>query len=358
MNLHTAAVLTLVIASPLLAQTEEQNPASPPAVQTVPAPPAPARKMRLISDAQTANYIAKFDGVSAGSVSNSILFESNGNLGIGTSAPTQKLHLFANENAGTLMLVENTNTGSGAHAGFRTTSNLAATSYIAHGSRAGTISRFGLALDGWSEIVNFNGNGQIIGTTLATPIVFGTGNAERMRIHADGKVSIGGPNNAGRLNVVGSGDNGYGIWGHQHSGLSASGIQNATGIAFTAGHSIPAGAINSGGVVGGHFGGWNYGPGRTDWATAGLFQAGNLGGTVGTVTNAYGIQSQVLAAGGTVVNGYGVFIHDTQATNDYGVYQFGTDDTNFFAGNVVIGTVPNQAVQMLTVNGNAHFHGT
>jgi len=73
----------------------------------------------------------------------------------------------------------------------------------------------------------------------------------------------------------------------------------------------------------------------------------------GTVTNAYGLKARVQDGLGTVTNGYGVYIEDVQAATDYGIYQVGTDDDNYFAGNVSIGTTTPLA--KLTVDGNASF---
>lgn len=127
-----------------------------------------------------------------------------GNIGLGTQTPAQKLHVYSGENAGTLIQVENVGTGLGAHAAFRTASTLASTSYAAHGNRDASTTRFGIGLTGWSEIVNFLGNGQIIGTTLNTPVVIGTSNLERMRIAADGNVGIGTTNPTAKLEVNGN----------------------------------------------------------------------------------------------------------------------------------------------------------
>ena len=41
---------------------------------------------------------------------------------------------------------------------------------------------------------------------------------------------------------------------------------------------------------------------------------------------------------GTVTNGYGVYIGNVEATNDYALYQYGAANTNYFAGNVMVST--------------------
>lgn len=288
MNLRAAFVFSLVIATPLIAQVEEKAPPAAAEAQAVDQTPRleeaatkasePVRKLRLITNATTLNYIPKYvDG--AGTLGDSTVYQdaagrvgigttspkanlhvyseaagdaiagfgydpsylglgaamnigyagnsygrgagffnvrpdslavapnpslrfgtadvqrmiitNTGWVGVGTTTPQQKLHVFANEDAGTLIQVENTNAGSGAHAAFRTTSSLSATSYSAHGNRPSSLIRFGIPLAGWGEIVNFNGNGYIIGTTLSTPLVFGTADAERMRILGNGYVGIG-----------------------------------------------------------------------------------------------------------------------------------------------------------------------
>lgn len=56
--------------------------------------------------------------------------------------------------------------------------------------------RYGITLGGWCELAAINQtgatvNGLMVGLLTAKPIVFGTNNAERMRIESDGKVGIG-----------------------------------------------------------------------------------------------------------------------------------------------------------------------
>ncbi len=74
---------------------------------------------------------------------------------------------------------------------------------------------------------------------------------------------------------------------------------------------------------------------------------GNESSGNGTVTTAYAIRARVQAGLGTVNTGYGLYIDNTAATTDYGVYQEGADDTNYFAGNVGVGTS--------TPSGNLHI---
>lgn len=49
--------------------------------------------LTLSASGQTTNVIAKFDGVSPGSISDSVLVESGGKIGIGTTSPANALHL-------------------------------------------------------------------------------------------------------------------------------------------------------------------------------------------------------------------------------------------------------------------------
>ena len=77
----------------------------------------------------------------------------------------------------------------------------------------------------------------------------------------------------------------------------------------------------------------------------------------GAMTNAYGVYSAVTNYGsGKPVNGYGLYIAPLSVTGtSYGLYQGGTSDKNYFAGNVGIGTSTPSA--LLEVNGAAKFDG-
>lgn len=211
-------------------------------------------------------------------------------------------------------------------------------------------------------------------------MVFGTNSTERMRIAADGDISIGSnADQPAQLFIQGS------RAGRQAILASHEGPTTTTNTPETpqwdmgmtlGGYNRPAvGALNNGGVVGAYVFALNVGPGSTTYTTGGSFTAGIAlpdtsnphvsGGTEisSVVKNAYGVQVHVQKGPGTIDYGYGVRIGDIEATNGYGLYQEGSDDTNVLRGKVVIGQPivapafvpdPNNA---LNVNGNVHFNG-
>jgi hypothetical protein len=126
-----------------------------------------------------------------------------GRVGIGTTNPGVLLHVFENADANTVAEVWNDNAGLNAVGAFRTRSNAAQTSYVSHGSGR-TLSRFGVTLGGWSEILTWQGNGLLIGTNLSVPVVLGTNNVERVRITPAGNVGIGTTSPTASLHVVGN----------------------------------------------------------------------------------------------------------------------------------------------------------
>jgi hypothetical protein len=79
----------------------------------------------------------------------------------------------------------------------------------------------------------------------------------------------------------------------------------------------------------------------------------------GTVQTAYGaifrVRNGGAANGSSIQTGYGLYLGDVEANNGYGIYQLGSDDKNYFAGNVGIGT--NAPTEKLHVVGNATVSG-
>ncbi len=69
----------------------------------------------------------------------------------------------------------------------------------------------------------------------------------------------------------------------------------------------------------------------------GVFGQASNSNAGATTTNAYGGYFRSNQASGTITNSYGVYIANGSGTNQWGLYQAGTDDTNYFAGDVGIG---------------------
>lgn len=124
-----------------------------------------------------------------GAPTSSIDISSTGQVGIGTAAPTQKLHVMEDTNANTFALVENNNTGLSAAAVLRAKSDTATVNFQAHASTR-TVSRFGVALGGYAEMLGVAGKGLVIGTLGGTPLIFGTGATARMTIDGAGNVTV------------------------------------------------------------------------------------------------------------------------------------------------------------------------
>jgi hypothetical protein len=128
-----------------------------------------------------------------GAPTSSIDIAASGDVGIGTGSPTEKLHVTAGstgEDANTIALVDNSNaTGLSAASVVQAKADVAITSLIAHGSGR-TLTRFGQTLGGFSEILNATGDGLIVGTAGATPLILGTNNNARMTIDSAGNITV------------------------------------------------------------------------------------------------------------------------------------------------------------------------
>ncbi|WP_162826965.1 tail fiber domain-containing protein [Pseudolabrys taiwanensis] len=137
--------------------------------------------------------------------------DASGNVGIGTATPGTPLHVYSTATAPLVQSEvkwDNVNSFSGFYAQTESADNSVDSSLyiLAHASER-TVTRYGLTLGGWSEIVvpagATNGNGLAIGTAINKPIVFGTNSLERMRIDSNGNVGIGVTTPLDRLQVAG-----------------------------------------------------------------------------------------------------------------------------------------------------------
>ncbi|HLG17298.1 MAG TPA: hypothetical protein VJH03_22815 [Blastocatellia bacterium] len=150
---------------------------------------------------------------------NRIHVTPTGEVGIGTASPSQKLHIRQDVDANVFTLIENASNTANAAAVFRAQSNTAMVNFQAHAD-ARIISRFGVSLGGWAEFLQVTGNGLIIGTNNARPLILGTGAVDRLHITPTGDVGIGTASPAAKLHVVGTAT---------VSGTIASGSINVTG---------------------------------------------------------------------------------------------------------------------------------
>jgi mucin-19 len=131
-----------------------------------------------------ANRIPYMTG-SALTTSSGFVFDGT-NLGVGTSSPTARIMI-----------------GDGAQTGAQWFRNLGAVSDIWIGQSANT--HFGFT-SGTAALVMQDNNRDfplVVGNMNAQPLVFGTQNQERMRIHSDGNVSIGTTTNSAGLLLQG-----------------------------------------------------------------------------------------------------------------------------------------------------------
>jgi hypothetical protein len=120
---------------------------------------------------------------------------------------------------------------------------------------------------------------------------------------------------------------------------------------------VNAGVTKSGSAVAHRGASFLLGAGTLD-AAYGLYgEVGVFPGNSGTLANGFGVMSVVKRYDGVLTNGYGLFITDVTATNDWGVYQTAADDSNYFAGNVVIGTTSSPTGAKLEVLGNTNITG-
>jgi hypothetical protein len=200
---------------------------------------------------------------------------------------------------------------------------------------------------------------QLINTTPNGMLSFGTANNERMRIYPNGYVAINGVNPAGygaRLLVQHGVDNSTGVIATHNVTFEPGSAPQVDSVLYVqARETVQSGASNTGSLSGILSTARLTGPGTLKQLDGGYFEAG-VSDPAGVLTEAYGLRvGFVRVTGSTIATGTGLYLHDVLATNDWGIYQAGADDDNFFAGNVGIGT--NVPADKLHVVGNAKVTG-
>ena len=122
---------------------------------------------------------------------NGITILGDGNVGIGRTGPSNILDILKNQSAATYVNITNTTNNASSQVGVKIDSNSANNYILAHADLR-TVTRYGIAIGGYGEILSSTGNGLLIGTASNNkPIVFGNNNLERLRIDVDGNVGIG-----------------------------------------------------------------------------------------------------------------------------------------------------------------------
>lgn len=360
------AVAGVLLTIPLFAQVPAEAPVHPePPVIVEPAAAAPAAPAaRVAADAgidrpvevqgtvgfstSGANLLANLGGATS---STSFTVFDSADLPLFRVRGDGMAQLSRDQNAGTILQIMNANTAS--------------SSTIAHTALQftdGTLRRAEIKSVGLDATSAGISNALQLWNFAAGPMLFATSGVERARIHADGGLSVGSQTNTGaKLYVSDSRDGVISMQIGSTPTVEANATQSEYGLFSQVAENVLTGVVNSGTVTGGRFRAALSGAGTLSWTVGQLIESGVQSNGSGTVTGAIGAQIVVMAPAGTVVNGYGVYINDVPATNDYGIYQAGANDTNYLAGATRIGTgtpAAANASALLHVSGDAHFTGT
>jgi len=114
-------------------------------------------------------------------------------VGVGVADPTEQLEVSKQQTTFTVAQIENPDTtgaNTGANLRVMVGSGQAQIDISSHGDNR-TVSRYGTQVGGYNEIFSGTGNGLLIGNSgNATPIIFGNGSTERLRVHGTGEIGI------------------------------------------------------------------------------------------------------------------------------------------------------------------------
>ena len=151
----------------------------------------------------TTNYLSKFTGTTT--LGNSLIYDNGTNVGIGTTSPTDRLHIVDATNANIFARVTANGTNASA-AWVAQNDQVDNVVYRVFGS-AVTGSQMGISLArSASLLANLGGTGSfLVGTFSNTDFILGTANTERARINTSGNFLIGTTTDAGyKLDVNGT----------------------------------------------------------------------------------------------------------------------------------------------------------
>lgn len=130
------------------------------------------------------------------------LTTASDNVGIGTTAPSNKLHIAGANDDGEL--ISGNGAGNWAALIIENTSGTAPQAFLrTEGSSIGT-NFFGVTRNNAAELFVQNNSSFIIGNLGNTPLIFGNNNTERMRLAAGGNLGIGTTNPRSKLELAGT----------------------------------------------------------------------------------------------------------------------------------------------------------
>jgi hypothetical protein len=192
------------------------------------------------------------------------------------------------------------------------------------------------------------------------PTLFTTNGTERMRINPNGGVTLNYPaSHSSRLVVQHGTDGSSAIFATHQPTVEATVLQDDTGIFTQANEVVLSGAVNNGVLYGTRtLSTLDGGSGTLFHSVGSLIETGTRG--AGTLTNMTGLRVNTLRhPSSTIVNGYGVYVGNVDATDDWAFFQTAPDDSNYFAGKVIVGGASNVTTSnALYVTGNAEIKGT
>ncbi len=260
----------------------------------------------------------------------------DGFVGIGTDTPAYILDIFRNVPGAAYMRINNSDPGTGqsSYSGLRFTEGTTLKGHLAAANSASAS-----ALGGANAIQLSN--------YLNAPIILATSGAERVRIGNDA-----GPT----MTITRPASAAVALYLSANETVTANVNVNDYGILTALTETLASGVTNGGSMDAARLRAFVAGEGTLQALIGVRGEASILSTATANVNAAFGASFSVNSGGGTILNGYGVYVADVTATNDYAFYQVAADDTNYFAGNVGIGTT--SPSYKLHVVGDAHFQGT